>query len=488
MPPPGRRCETVSRRAGEAKYAAGELSRVAHTDAPMRRCRAWASFFCVGTDKRDMMEEMLNGDEEAEKTMCRERAASLTERAATRDAGCAWNVLRGVLLTWLALSVTACVAQQADLVKMQEAFDAKMDDMVNVRAQIRSELRNLREENLPRLRGALDTEAHQLNQKVEVLAKEVVALTDRLEDRLERQGEESATRIATLGKNIDEALDRQSQSVHGRFAEFQDSLGQFKTAMEDLEQADERLAQELDQERNRATNTETGMRQALDAQQEQQQAFLQKNTEALRNYLADEVKKTIEDITMALHKSNRTLSDAIETQGIAIEAQAARLFKVGASLKDELAALRQTDVHYGNSMEEATRSLAQLRDALKTMGERIGAKLDRQSEDEVHTTERVNQIRSRSAALAAKLDADTKALRGYLEKEVQPTLASMAASMSKNFEHLKDLAQHVQALNQAAVNMRKALDSVAGKVDEHESRLMKLQKALKQPGQPSGSP
>ena len=104
------------------------------------------------------------------------------------------RLLKMILIVPLLLSVSSCVAQQADLVRIQQDFEAKIAkidqdkialeatlaqanqaiqeskkvlakqksevaELVRARAQFNSELRSLREENLPQLSGELESES-----------------------------------------------------------------------------------------------------------------------------------------------------------------------------------------------------------------------------------------------------------------------------------------------------------------------------------------
>ena len=107
------------------------------------------------------------------------------------------RLMKVILVGPLVLSLSSCMAQQADLVRIQQKFEAKIAkidqdkialeatlaqanhaiqeskkvlakqkfevaELVRARAQFNSELRSLREENLPQLSGDLETESHRL--------------------------------------------------------------------------------------------------------------------------------------------------------------------------------------------------------------------------------------------------------------------------------------------------------------------------------------
>ncbi len=445
-----------------------------------------------------------------------DRVFSLTPKGSTREAGRDWKA--GLFLTCLVFSLTGC-AQQSDLVKMGEDFEGKitklnqeekalaqvltkanqdiaasrtalakqkaelndlMNELLKARAQLKSELRSLREENLPKVSGELETQLHRLNQahrRVDDLAGEVSALEELREQRdadLSNQITALNKSLETARQNLEKALEQRGQKVSAQFAEFQSSLVQFKEALAGVDQR-------LGEEGKRATRSETKIRQDFDKRQQTFRAKLDSDTQVLKTYLETEVKTAIESLNTALNEGNRNLKANIDAQAI-------RLSELNAKLGPELAGLRQTDTQYGKNLEEVTQSLAQLRDVLGTTGTQLGTKLDSQGKE---TAQRVKQLQSRYEALAKKLDADMKGLHGHLEKEVRPSLESIV----KAFEQEKDRvsqevikletglqyveqttvsnvtqtqtqveaqAKHVQELSEAVAAMRGVLDSMAG--------------------------
>ncbi len=456
-----------------------------------------------------------------------DRVSSLTPKDSTREASRDWKA--GLFLTCLLFSLTGCVAQQSDLVKMEKDFEGKiikldqekkalaqvltqanqdiadsqaalakqkaelnglMNELLKARAQLKSELRSLREENLPKVSGELETQLHRLNQahrRIDALAGEVSAL----EELREQRDAELSNQITALGKsletarkNLEKALAQRGQQVSARFAEFQSSLVQFK---EVLAEVDKRLGEEG----KRATSSETKIRQDFAKRQQAFQAKLDSDTQALKTYLETEVKTAIESINTALNEGNRNLKTDID-------AQATRLSRINAKLDPELARLQQADTLHSKNLEEVTRSLAQLRDVLETAGAQLGTKLDSQGKE---TAKQIKQLQGRYEALAKKLKADMKGLRGHLETQVRPSLESIekafgqekslvsqkliklktglqhveqttASNVTQTQTQLEIQAKHVQELSEAVAAMREVLDSMAGMLGERSDHQM----------------
>ena len=469
-----------------------------------------------------------------------DRVSFLTSTSSTRITGRDLKV--ALCLTCLVFSLTAC-AQQSDLAKVQKDLGGKItkldqekkalanvlkqaeqeisddlvqqknelneeikkaraqlnDEIVKARAQLKSELRSLENETLPRTVDDLDAQLHEVRKNLENAIEQQGQELSALKERREQREAELSNQIDGLGRNLEQALKQQGQKVTKQFAEFQKSLGEFKKALDAVNT-------QLAQEGKRAKNSERKVRQDFDRHLQVFRAKLDADTKSLKTYLETEVKTAIESINAALNEGNRNLKTDID-------AQAARLSEFNVKLGTELTGLRQTDTLHGKGLEEVTRSLAQLRDVLGTTGTQLGTKLDSQGKGLEQTAKRIEQLQGQYAALAQKMDADLKGLHGYLDKDVRPSLESIAKAfdqeknrVSQEFikvssglqrveqtnvsnvtqaqKQLEVQAKHVQELGQAVAGMREALDSMAGmlgnRTDQHMNQLGQLTARLAQ--------
>ena len=465
-----------------------------------------------------------------------DRVSFLIAKGSTRKTG--RDLKLGLCLTCLVFSLAAC-AQQSDLVKVEKGLEGKIskldqekkalaqvlkqakqeakqeiadarialeqqkaelnDEIMKARAQVKSELRSLREENLPKVVGDLETQLHQVRKNLEKALQQEGQRVSALKDLREQREAELSNQIAALRKNLEQALEQQGQTVKEQFTAFQGSLGQFKKALAEVNKR-------LTQEGKRATSAEANMRQDFDKRLQAFGAKLDSDTQALKTYLETEVKTAIESINVALNEGNLNLKADID-------AQATRLSGINAKLGTELAGLRQTDTLHGKNLEEVTLSLTQLRDVLGTTGTRLGTKLDNQGKGLGQTVKRIEQLQGQYAALAKKLDADVKGLHGYLDKDVRPSLESIAKAfgqeknrVSQEFikvksnlqlveqtsastltqaqKQLESQAKHVQELSEAVAGMRDVLDSMAGmlgnRTDQHMNQLGRLTERMGQ--------
>ncbi len=469
-----------------------------------------------------------------------DRVSFSTVTSATRITG--QNLKMGLCLTCLVFSLTSC-AQQSDLVKVEKDLGGKItkldkekkalaqvlkkakqeiaealerqkselnqelvtaqgqlnETIVKARAQLNSNLRNLREESLPKAKGDLETQIHQVRRNFENVVKRQTQLIGALQKQREQRETELSEKMDAVGLRLEQALKQQGQTVKDQFAAFQKSLGEFKNALNDVQKR-------FDQEAKRAKNSETQVRQDFDRHMQVFRAKLDADTKSLKKYLETEVKTAIESINVALNESSRNLKTDID-------AQAARLSELNVKLGAELTELRQTDAGHGKNLEEVTRSLGQLRDVLGTTGTQLGTKLDSQGKGLEHTAKQIEQLQGQYAALAKKMDADLKGLQGYLDKDVRPSLESIAkafdqeknrvsqefikvssgldrveqTSVSNVTQAQKQLdvqAKHVQELSQSVAGMREVLDSMANmlgnRTDQHMNQLGQLTARLAQ--------
>lgn len=463
-----------------------------------------------------------------------DRMSFLTSNVSSGKAGRALKA--GLCLTWLVVSLTAC-AQQADLAKVEKDLGGKItkldqekralaqvlkqakeesadalerqkaelneelvtaqgqlsETIMKARAQLNSDLRNLREESLPKAMGDMETQIHQVRRSFENAVNRQTQRISALQALQEQRETELSKQIDALGQSFERALQQQGQTVKDQFVAFQKSLGQLKDALTDVNQR-------LDREAKRSTGSETKIRQDFDRHLQVFRAKLDADTKALKTYLETEVKTAIEAINVALNEGNRNLKADID-------AQATRLSELNAKLGPELSGLRQTDAMHGKDLEAVTLSLAQLRDVLGATGTQLGTKLDSQGKGLERTAKRIEELQGQHTALAKKLDADLKGLHGYLDKDVRPSLESIAnafsqeknqvsqefikvtsdlqrveqasaSNVTQTQQQLESQAKHVQELSEAVAGMREVLDSMAGmlgnRTDQHMNQLGQL--------------
>ena len=397
------------------------------------------------------------------------------------------RLLKMILIVPLLLSVSSCVAQQADLVRIQQDFEAKIAkidqdkialeatlaqanqaiqeskkvlakqksevaELVRARAQFNSELRSLREENLPQLSGELESESHRL-QRLQRVVDDLVQGVKVLEEDLKTRDQARATQITTLGKNIEKEFDQQSKTMSKHMAGFRASLVEFKDALAGI---DTRVVTE----NTRAMTAETNMKNDFEAQQAALQVKLDSDTNTLKQYLETDVKTSISSVAKTLQEMNVSLGMQLDKQGAEFKSQAALLSALNTKVGTELASLKQQDEGTHQNLENLTKSMTQLRNGLDQVGAQLGSKVDAQTQTLEESSGHLKQLEGQYAALSKKLDADTKALRGYLDTDIRTSLQSMAKAVeaektraTQSSKKLEDLIQKLERTTNADVTL-----------------------------------
>lgn len=459
----------------------------------------------------------------------------------------AHHLARMIVMGVLLLSLTSCVAQQADLVRFQKEFEAKIakldqekqnlqstlaeanrviqesknelakqksevSGLIRDRAKFNSELRSIKEENLTQLSGNLETESHRL-QRLERVVDDLVQEIKTLESSVVSRDQARATETATLRDNVQKEFDLQSKALSDHMAGFRASLVEFKDA---LAAVDTRLVAET----KRATTAETDMKNDFQAQQAALQAKLDSDTKTLKQYLEHDVQASISSVAKTLQGVNTTLGAQLDGQGTDLKAQSALLSQLNTKVGTELAALKKQDEVTHQNVENLTNSMTQLRNGLDAAGTQLGGKIDEYAQTLEKSGRQLKHLESQYAALSKKLESDTQALRGYLDKDIRTSLQSVAKAVevektnaiqsTKKLEgliqklektskadvaqmktHLASQEQHVKDLNQSVVTMREVLDSMAGMLgkrsDEQMQQVGKLAVQLDQMKQAQSS-
>ncbi len=493
--------------------------------------------------------------------MRRNRECSSRERNATRTTRWTWKVVQAVCVIWLALLVTSCVAQRADLVKMEEDFERKigkldrekkalaqtleqakqniaasntlledqkneLNELRKASARLNLDLRKQQEEGQSKVTGDLETQSHRLDQidrKLADLTRKDAALKERLE-----QGDvQRSAQIDALRKDVEQVLDQQSKQVSTQFAAFQKSLVEFKKT---LARVDKRLVQALKEEQDRATSSETTMQQDFTKQQRAFQAKLDADTQTLKTYVETSVKKTIATVNEALKKINakvgtelaalakktasvkkylekdvrpglNAISEVVEREKDRVSQELAKV-ETALQKAERTVAANVTQTHtqvttQAKNVEELRQAVVQMRGVLDSMGDLLGKRGDDQMKQVGQTMARLDRMEQAQSSEMAKQAENTQAL-----KEVTASVASvvqsfeefktaMTARLNEQTEKASDVqrlqqelkanVKHWNGLSRSIAKLKDVMVTKLGsKIDEHESRIVELQKALKQ--------
>ena len=401
-----------------------------------------------------------------------------------------WVLLRGMVAVVMSAMLTSCLAQKADLDRFQREFEVKLarmdqemdqarqksqsvldkqkaelQDLIKARAKINSELRSLKEENLTRLSGSLETEAHrldQMNRRVDDLSEELAVLGQ----RIQKNTAEQETKMTDLGKRFDDALVKQQSAMTGQLTGFQQSLQGFKDALAGLDTR-------LQEERTRSTTAEAELRKEFEGKQTALQTKLDTDTQTLKNYLENDVKMSVDSVAKAITEVNGTLGTKIQSQEQLVSEN-----------KTELMNLKSANEASQQHVQGLTQSVAQLRDLLGQSGTELGGRLEEQGHQLDQTSAGMKQIQEQLAGLSTKLSTDTEALRGYLEKDVRPSLASIVVALDeekvRSSEEISRLDTTVQGLKQSSEGDLKEMRKQIQGQDAHIQELGQSVKSFRE--------
>ena len=375
-------------------------------------------------------------------------------------------LLTGFSIVVWALLFSGCVAQKADLARVQKDLenqikqlnqdkkeletiisknreeaeelqvqqDAAMKDLFRARAEIRQELKALREADLTTLTGDLeevDFRLTKLRQDLEAQSSQSDARFQDLETQSSEQGSSLETKLTATQSQLTsliQQIDQDSETRNQQYSEFQNSLSSFKDSMAGL-------GSQLVQETERAT---------------------QANTE-----LSNQLDQKIADVTSSGTSTNTQLSE-LETQL--------------ASLETEI----QTQK---TNIQDVSGSVGQIREALEKSGTLVGGQVT-----DLETS--LNQLETHVNTLTEKLNTDTQALRTYLEQDVKTSINAMADTMADQqrplltrldsvegqLQHLESEMQgngtQLQDLTQSVISLKEKQEFVGGLLGERGDKFM----------------
>jgi chromosome segregation ATPase len=412
------------------------------------------------------------------------------------------------------------VAQQADLVRIQQEFEAKIAkidqdkialeatlaqanqaiqeskkdlakqksevaELVRARAQFNSELRSLREENFPQLSGDLETESHRLQRLERVV--------DDLKADLNHRDQARATQITTLGKNIEKEFDQQDKTMSKHMVGFQASLVEFKDALAGIDT-------HVVTETTRAMTAETNMKNDFEAQQA-----------ALRGYLDTDIRTSLQSMAKAVEVEKTRATQSSKK----LEARIQKLESTtNADVKQAQAQVVVQDKH----VKDLNQSVLSMREVLDSMAGILGKRSDEQMKQIGKLTAQLDQMRQTQSTESSQQDANVQTLSSHVNEvttsvqSVVTTLDQVKTSLSSRLDDQvarlaeqerrltetannsvssqrlnQELFANVQQLNQlttALGQLKNVVNNIGAtlgeKVDEHEGQLTALAQQVRQ--------
>jgi len=377
-------------------------------------------------------------------------------------------------------------AQKADIKKMQSDLAPRVD-----LAQLNQKIKLMSEKDLPNLYGnfeEVEKKISDLQIKNSTSAETLKTDIQSIQTTVQTHGEElQATKAQTTA--LAQQIDENNQSLTTQLKDFQVAFGEFKSALTDLgtelqtesqraSAAEAKLATEISTHAQQASTDLATQQQALQALASEQsqamlkiqdtlkesttllgtrldeqathhtelqqqvtslQAKLNADTQALRNFLDQDVKTSMNQIVTDLDARQRpvlerlnVLQSDVEALGIHIQADATQV-------------------------QELSNSVVKLREAQDVMGSLLGKRGDEIIQQAGRLTERMNTVESHQTALTDQLQANTKKTSAHLT-EVNASLTSIAQNLDQSTQsltqRLTEQEKTLATLNQAVQQLQ----------------------------------
>jgi chromosome segregation ATPase len=335
----------------------------------------------------------------------------------------------------LSLSLGGCVAQQADLARIQKDLETQI-------TKIKEEKR------------ALDAQVNEARSAImesqEILANQKADIAKMQHDLAPR------TEFANLSQQIKLIREQDLASLYGKHEVAEKRLN-------DLEKS---LAKQSESAQSEIGSLQTMVQTQGEQLREQNEQI--KAAQVQNNTLAQEVDlnnqtltTTMAEFQQSLGQFKGTLGDLGTKFGQHHEEITAQQATVSAH-EDQLRTIE-------GSTRELSQTLVRLREVVEQSGTLLGGRIDEQ-------TDQVAQLKQDMADLQQKLNSDTQALRTYLEQDVQMAITQLGKDVETQQRPLIDrlnafqkdienLGTHVQAdavqvqeLAQTVVKLREAQD------------------------------
>ena len=478
-----------------------------------------------------------------------------------------WFSLIGAMSCLLLFS--GCVAQKADLQRVQkdledqisklnrdkqelEAIIAKnreeaeslqaqqgaaMKDLFRARAEIRQELKALREADITTLTGDID----EVNFKLTKLRQDLDAQATQTGTRfqaVETQVDEQGTQLTSQTQNmtVDEEklstliqqIDEDSQTRNQQFSEFRSSLSSFKESMAGL-------GNQLVQETERATQAQTDFQNQVDPKIdelkatlgniESQQASLQTELQTQKTNV-DEVSSSISQIRQALEQSGTLVGGQVTglesnlkdleshvnalTEKLNTDTQALRSYleqDVKTSInsmtetvanqqrplvarldtvQDQLQGIEAQTMNNANQTQELTQSFLAMKEKQELIGGLLGERGDKLMQESGRLSERLNLLETHQADLTQKMETNTQSTGQHLA-EVNTSLTSMrqalentSAALASRLESQEQAMTEVNSTLQGIEQLKASMEANLGSIRSTTQSSNEMRQALEQ--------
>jgi len=344
----------------------------------------------------------------------------------------------GMIGACLALLMGAgCVAQQADLARIQKDLETQI-------SKIKEEKKAL---------------GSQVDEAKSAIAESQNLLAQQKADMARMRSD-----LAPLNQQVKLLREQDLTSLYGKYEVAEKRIGDLEKSLQKHTDSSQSDMASFESEIVSLQHTVTSHGDQLQATQAQTTVLVQQ---------VDEKNLTLTDTMNEFQRSLSQFKEALGEVGTSLQGQQEDLNTQRTTLMAQDEKLQ----HLEASSQELAHSLTQLQDTMEKSATLLGGRLDEQAKQS-------DQFQKQIAVLQEKLNNDTQALRTYLEKDVQSTMTQLVKdvesqqqpvharldALQKDMEilgtHLQADASQVQELSQSVVQLREAqnvMGSLLGK-------------------------
>lgn len=322
-----------------------------------------------------------------------------------------------ILIGTLMLLGTGCIAQQADLARIQKDLEMQITKIKEEKKALAGQLEETKtelatmKEDAQKAVSKVRSDLAPLNQQVKLLREQdLTSLYGKYEVADKRIGD------------LEKALTSQSESTHSEIGTLQSTLQAQGEQLQSTQTQTTTLAQQVDENNQKLTQTMTEFQQSL-----------------------AQFKNTLQEVGVKVGQGGEDLT----AQQTSLATQDERLRTLETAYKDQ------------------TQTLQQLREALEKSGTLLGGRLDE------HGTQ-ATQLQQQVTALQDKLEKDTQALRTYLENDVKLAMSQMLNDVETQQQ---TVVQRLDGLQQDMETLGTHVQADATRVQELSQSVLKLREA-----------
>ena len=408
------------------------------------------------------------------------------------------NVTKSVALCFCYLMISGCIAQQADLARIQkdledqiskinqekkalasevaQAKDAineskgllaqqntEMKDLFRARAEIKQQIKALRDSDLTNISGDIEQinfKIGQLQEDLETRNSQTGTRIESLEAQLNKQEAdlkkqtEDLTAQQTQTTTLIQQVDQDGASISQKMEEFQTSLTTFKESMGEL-------GNKFVQEAERDSRVEAELSQQVG----QTSQLTKASTEDLQAHL-DANKANIAGISQSLTELKEAMAQSSTLLGGRLDEHDGHVTQL----------LERTDFHqakfqdvdtltqaHATNIQELNQTALQLREHQDVMGSLLGKRGDNLIQQAGRLDERVNDLEAHQTSLDQTLETNRQntgrhfqeltASISSMTQALQKTSGDFATRINTQDQLLNDLTQQVQELQVMKQNL-----------------------------------